>query len=161
MELDCSMTKDNVIVISHDDKVDRITDGKGLISSFNYADLPPYSKYIPYGTMEGGYTLTEKDDGQWCKLDTLFENMPNTVLYSVDLKHGSETCARLVYEIIKKYGIQNRIIWRAYDAPVARLLTELDPDISIFYLGKPRDRLLKLHILGLLWLFPLTGDDYS
>lgn len=39
MELDLKMTKDSVLVLSHDKTIDRCTTGKGLVSDYTYEEL--------------------------------------------------------------------------------------------------------------------------
>lgn len=39
MELDLKMTKDSVLVLSHDRTIDRCTNGKGKVSDYTYAEL--------------------------------------------------------------------------------------------------------------------------
>ena len=39
IETDVQMTKDGVLILCHDEKVDRTTDGKGFIKDFTYEEL--------------------------------------------------------------------------------------------------------------------------
>lgn len=60
--------------------------------------------------------------------------MPNTVIFSVDLKYADEKSARLVHDIIKAHGLETRMVWGASKAPLTHaLLNELDPEIATFY----------------------------
>ena len=54
IELDVHMTKDGVLVVHHDERVDRTTDGTGRICDLNYAELRKFNaaklwkdKYAP------------------------------------------------------------------------------------------------------------------
>src|SRR5690606_5778549 len=39
IELDVAMTKDGILVLMHDDKLDRTTTGKGLVSNATYEEI--------------------------------------------------------------------------------------------------------------------------
>ena len=45
-EIDVQLTKDGVVVVSHDDDLRRVTGQNVLISECNYADLPPISSTL-------------------------------------------------------------------------------------------------------------------
>ena len=45
-ETDCHLTKDNQVVIFHDDTLDRSTGVSGFVKEFSYEDLPRYLKVI-------------------------------------------------------------------------------------------------------------------
>ena len=49
MELDVKMTKDSVLVLSHDKTLDRTTTGKGLISDFTYDSLKTFKLKRAHG----------------------------------------------------------------------------------------------------------------
>ena len=61
--------------------------------------------------------------------------MPPNVLFSVDLKgsKANNECAWLVYNQIKKYGMENRVLWGSSNTKVHAYLSELDPDIAKYY----------------------------
>lgn len=42
IETDIAMTKDSVLILMHDDKLDRTTTGKGFVSDFTYAEVQSF-----------------------------------------------------------------------------------------------------------------------
>ena len=85
--------------------------------------------------------------------------MPETVLYSIDLKGiKSHPGADLVYDLIKRFGLERRVIWGSGEADTHAKLSELNPDIAKYY---PRNSLLMLHVwhmLGCLFCLKLEND---
>lgn len=49
IEVDLRMTKDSVLVVMHDDKIDRTTTGKGLVSDYTMDELRQFSLLSPIG----------------------------------------------------------------------------------------------------------------
>lgn len=45
-ETDCHITKDNQVVVFHDNTLDRSTGVSGLVKEFSYEDLPRYLRAI-------------------------------------------------------------------------------------------------------------------
>ena len=122
MELDVLITKDNVVVCCHDSDLARLCGDQyagQLLEDTNFAELPPYQRTIPYDDRVGEYTQTrEDDDCLWLTLETLFANMPSTVMYSIDFKFLRElSSVQLVHAIIKKYGVERRTMWASGRLP--------------------------------------------
>ena len=59
MELDVFITKDDIVVLNHDDSLERMTGVDAPFEEYNFADLPPLKKYIEYKNDVGGYTQQE------------------------------------------------------------------------------------------------------
>ncbi len=46
IELDVQLTKDNVVVVIHDEKIDRTTDGTGFVKDYTYEELKKFNAAI-------------------------------------------------------------------------------------------------------------------
>ena len=106
------------------------------------------------------YTMTEKDDPTYLKLQDLFANMPNNVFYSLDLKEAGKETAKLVFAIVKAYGVENRIVWGSSNQETHDYLLELDPEISRHYNAGAVISTFLWYILGILWLRRLPCDFF-
>ena len=158
MECDVYVTKDNVVVCCHDTRLGRIAGTENTIADYNFADLPPIRKVLDYGGYAGSYVQTEEDDGQWLTLETLFTNMPTRVLYSIDLKGMKASSATYVYDLIKRFGLERRVVWGSGDPDVHAKLSELNSDIAKYY---PYNSLVNLHLwhmFGCLFCRKLEND---
>jgi len=77
LECDVHMTKDNIVIVSHDGNLSRVCEfsegeQRRHISEFNYDELPSYKKGFKTGLL-GEFTWNHHQDGQnLCKLEDLF-----------------------------------------------------------------------------------------
>ena len=72
LETDCHMTKDGIVVLSHDATTFRLTSVAKVISETNYEDLPSYKDTV--FTEEGQPVKTSNE--KYCTLETLFTEVP-------------------------------------------------------------------------------------
>lgn len=121
IELDAQFTKDSVIIIMHDSKVDRTTTGKGRVADILYEDLRKLS-------------IKDKDGKEYpaLKVPTLEEAlslMPKNVWINCHLK-GDAVLAKEVARIIQKQGRLHQA-FLACDRESARIARETVPEIII------------------------------
>lgn len=62
MELDLKMTRDSVLVLSHDRTIDRCTDGSGNVSDYTYEELLQFHLKDSYGNMVDTLHMTTLRD---------------------------------------------------------------------------------------------------
>ena len=113
IELDIQLTKDNEIIVCHDEKVDRTTDGSGYIKDFTLSKLKKLKiagKYqIP--TMEEVFDLLEDRKSQGFKLNIelknnkiYYDNMEEMILNLADLKGWNEN---IIYSSFYTKSLEN------------------------------------------------------
>ena len=66
------MTKDGIVVLSHDATTSRLTSVTKIISETNYEDLPSYRDTVY--TEDGQPVKTSNE--KYCTLETLFTEVP-------------------------------------------------------------------------------------
>ncbi len=106
IELDVKVTKDSVVVLNHDGKIDRTTNGTGDPEKYTWAELQQFRLEMPDGT------LTNE------KLATFEEALliaKGKALIDIDIKTGN---LKPVVDAIKKTGTQNQVFFfdNDYDA---------------------------------------------
>lgn len=110
IELDIQMTKDNEIVIIHDEKVDRTTDGYGYVKDYTLKDIRTLNaaKKFPYLTKQPIPSLVEFLD--WMK-DT-------KIICNIELKNNKisyEGMLEKTIHLIRYYGLEDRIIFSSFN----------------------------------------------
>lgn len=77
MELDVKMTKDSVLVLSHDKTIDRMTDGEGFVKDFTYDSLRTFK------VVGGGDTvkIASLREALLCCKDRILVNVDHAYLY--------------------------------------------------------------------------------
>src|SRR5690554_568042 len=118
IETDIAMTKDSVLVLMHDDKLDRTTTGTGFVSDYTYSELQSF--YLEdYQKTKTSYKIPTLDEAlQWGK---------GKVVYTLDVKRGVPY--EKVIESIRKNNAEAYSIVITYNANQARAFHKLAPDI--------------------------------
>jgi glycerophosphoryl diester phosphodiesterase len=116
-ELDVRLSKDNEIIVIHDAEVNRISDGYGLISEMNLAEI----KKINYPENQKIPTLQEVINLCKDKIDLCIE-----------LK--AKGTSKAVNDIILKNQLLSSVIVVSFDIDLVREIKKLSPDIKVGFL---------------------------
>lgn len=118
IETDIAMTKDSVLVLMHDDTLDRTTTGKGYVSDYTYAELQQF--YLEdYKKTNTTYKIPT--------LDAALEWGKGRVVYTLDVKRGVPY--EKVIESIRKNNAEAYSIVITYNADQARAFHKQAGDI--------------------------------
>lgn len=127
IELDIQLTKDEELVVIHDERVDRTTEGTGFVRDYTlsklkrlhiYADDNPV-QLIP--TMDEVFDLLEKHLKSGLKLNIELKN-------SVYPYEGME---EKIIEMVHKRGLQSAIVYSTFYAKSLERLKLLDSDAEL------------------------------
>jgi glycerophosphoryl diester phosphodiesterase len=141
IELDVVVTKDNVVVVSHDPEINAtICSGPkpGIaIRALTLAELREYdcgakrNPLFPAQVPVHGARVPT--------LDEVFDlGRGNTVQFNVEAKifadhpeltPGPEAFTQLILDLIRKHGAEQRVIVQSFDPRILRVMKKLDPDI--------------------------------
>ncbi len=145
VELDVRLTKDGEVVVIHDERVERTTDGSGLVSNFTLEEIRGFN--------------AEKGE----KIPTLGEALDflkGKVKVLIELKEVS--FEEKVLDLIKERGMVNDVIIVSFLEKALRRVRELDGDVAtgLIYVRhkKPREAALEL---GAEYLLPLYRFTHS
>ncbi|MDB5021559.1 MAG: glycerophosphodiester phosphodiesterase [Pedobacter sp.] len=120
IEFDVALSKDSALVIMHDDKLERTTDGTGSIGSYTYAELQKFHLKDNQGTVTSFKIPTLDEVLTWGK---------NKVLFTIDLKEGVPY-AKIVNAVRKTHSESNSIVI-TYNANQAAEVHKLAPELMI------------------------------
>jgi len=160
-ELDCQVTKDGQVVISHDDDMSRICGVEGNISDTNYADLPPIRDtqnltFMRHFNIHRPDTRSGQDsksiEHSYTLLRDLFEEYP---FFPVNLDPKNAKNVGPVLEIIRHYNKEKTIVWGSFGDDVNQKCYRLAPEIPLIIGLKPLVKIIILFYLGLLPFFPI------
>lgn len=138
IECDISMTKDSILVLMHDETLDRTSTAKGKLSRKTYAEL----KELYLKDIHG--EITEY------KIPTLEEALTwgvGRVIYTLDVKKSVPY--QKVIDLIRKTKSEANSIIITYSANQAEVVNRLAPDIMISATIKKADDLTRLSELGI------------
>ena len=124
IETDVQKTKDGALVLFHDNTVDRVTDGTGAVADITLEEL---KKLRVYGNSTTGFydriiTLREFLDA-FAQYD---------IQFAIELK-GADV-EKETLDIVKEYGILNRVTFTSFQFDYIRRIKELDPTARVGWL---------------------------
>jgi glycerophosphoryl diester phosphodiesterase len=130
-EMDFHLTKDLVPVVIHDDRVDRTTNGSGLVSDLTLAELQSLDAGYRF-TMDGGETFPYR--GKGIRVETLEETFRTLTgrKLMVEVKPDSTEAADLLLALIQKYKLENRIIVGSFHQNIKDYLYQKAPQLTYF-----------------------------
>ena len=108
VELDVHFTKDRHVVVIHDEKIDRTSNGQGPVTEYTLEELKRFDfGYKFYGAFS---------DVRISTLDEVYEQLAPTGLWvNVEIKSADAEMAAACDAIAKKYGMENRVIYSSFD----------------------------------------------
>ena len=141
IELDIQLTKDGHIVVCHDEKVDRTTDGTGELRSFTLNELKKLRIDVGNGKYEKIPTIDEV-------LDLLEDKLRTGLKLNIELKNSVfpyEGMEKKIIELVHRRGIQNSIVYSSFSALSIERIRNMDSDAETGILDvKVSDCLYKL-----------------
>ena len=101
VELDIRETKDKKLVLMHDERIDRTTNGKGLVSDYTYQQLSAFrlknsKEHIP--SFESALKLAK-----------------GKIMIDIDFKAGTESALKETYRLVKAYHMEKQVLFFVYD----------------------------------------------
>ncbi len=132
MEFDVQLSKDGEIVIIHDEKVDRTTDGKGNVRDMTLAEL---KKLDASAAFKGVYGKNE--------IPTLREYFDyikdKDIISNIELKTGVFVypgIEKKVCDLIAEYGLEEKIILSSFNHETIMRCAEVAPEIKRGFLSE-------------------------
>ena len=125
IELDVQLTKDGKVVVVHDEVIDRVSDGSGLVQDYTYEELKKFNfnKIHP-----------EYDREQIPTLEEVYRLIkPTDLVINVEMKTSNifyEGMEDKVLELTERYGMIDRVIISSFNHYTVRSMKEKCPQIK-------------------------------
>ncbi|WP_420642223.1 glycerophosphodiester phosphodiesterase [Candidatus Leptofilum sp.] len=141
LEMDIHQTKDGVIVLMHDDTVDRTTDGRGTINEMSFAEIRALDAGH-YWTDDDGATYPYRGQGiQVPTLEEIFQNYPNMRM-NIEIKQETPSMVRPFCQLIRDYNMEEKILVATFHQATVEEFREVcphvitsmvEPEIQLFF----------------------------
>ncbi|MBS6194580.1 MAG: glycerophosphodiester phosphodiesterase [Clostridiales bacterium] len=134
IELDVQLTKDGVVVIMHDEKVDRTTNAKGYIRDYTYEELCRFDCCGKFpGMFEFQKIPTLREYLEWAKERGVFTNieLKNSVYY---YRHLEEK----VMELIREFQMEEKVLLSSFNLVSMLKCRQMMPRIPMGFLMETR-----------------------
>ena len=127
IETDVHMSKDGELVLIHDEKINRTSNGKGYVKDYTLAELRQWN----YGyRFAGKYPIpTLKELLLWIKEKQFIVNLE----IKTDIIHYSNIEKKVV-EMVHEIGVESQVYYSSFYLPSVLSLKQLDPKAYVGYL---------------------------
>ena len=126
LELDVQLTKDNVLVIIHDETIDRVTDGTGNVRDYTFEEIRKFNVKATFGDKYGFNPIPSFEEYvSWVK--------DQNVTTNIEFKTGKyyyEELEEQVIGMIKAYGLENKVMFSSFNHLSLIRCKELVPNIE-------------------------------
>lgn len=125
IELDVQLTADNMLVVFHDDTIDRVTDGKGRVKNMTYSELQQYS----VGSWFRGGDFA---DARVPLLSEVLELVDGGMMMNIEIKshYNVNEAVRQTVELIQQFGIEDSCYVTSFSYNALKQVKKLDPGIK-------------------------------
>lgn len=125
IELDIQCTKDGVLVVIHDETIDRVTDGTGRVIDYTFAQLQQFNAAASWGGQHGFCAIPSFEEYcSWAAGQELTTN--------VEIKTGIyyyEEIEELAVATIRRYGLEKRTLFSSFNHVSLVRIKQLAPEI--------------------------------
>lgn len=121
LEVDISQTADGVLVLMHDDRVERTTTGRGAVAELDMADLLAFQLEDDDGQRVDARVPTLREALEWANGRTVLE---------LDIKRG--VAYEDVIRDVEAAGAMGRVVFVTYSIDGAARLARLAPQAMIY-----------------------------
>ncbi|XP_030065928.1 lysophospholipase D GDPD3 [Microcaecilia unicolor] len=158
LELDCHLTKDGRVVVSHDLNLLRQTGHNVNICDLNYSELPQYKKHLEVTFHSGNFSSGH--DRRIPLLEEVFQKFPNMPV-SIEIKEDKDELIKKVSDLVKQYQRSDRTIWASVSNAIMNKCRKENPDMPFSFTRCRGVLLLLLFYTGLLPFVPLKESVAS
>ncbi|KAJ0000842.1 hypothetical protein NQD34_005862 [Periophthalmus magnuspinnatus] len=152
-ELDCHLTHDGHVVVSHDENLLRQTGCDITISSQNLQDMPLYKEKLEV-TFNTGHS-SSGSDRHFALLEDVFRKFP-TMPISIEIKEDNIQLIQKVSNLVKQYNREGITVWASLSATIMEKCLRINDSLPYSFSMRRGVLLLLLFYTGLLPFVPLN-----
>lgn len=128
LEFDVHLSRDGVVVIHHDDTLERTTSGRGRVADHTADELARLDAAHAFGDAAGGFPYRGRGIGV-PRLDDVLRRYPSAPLI-IELKVAGEALARRVVETVQSAGAMGRVAIGSFFPDALQAVRRLEPAIA-------------------------------
>ena len=145
IETDVRKTKDNVLILSHDDNLQNLTNSNKIISESTFKELE-------FVKLNNGELIPTVED--------LLSIHKGEIIFNLEIK--VENVEKLLVQLVKKYDLLNHVVFSSFSLDVLMNIKKIEPRAQLQFVTifphivfPERNQLKKLAELGIHALNPL------
>lgn len=144
IETDVHLTKDKQLVLIHDEKINRTSNGKGFVKDLTYQELCKYNFNYHFKDMEVKIPLLAQ---------LLDYCVGKDVILNIEIKTDKihyPKIEQMTYDLVKEKGLLKQVMFSSFNLDSLLKLREIDPTLYLGYLFednyvKNKELVLKHH----------------
>uniref|UniRef100_A0A6Q2YGU9 GP-PDE domain-containing protein n=1 Tax=Esox lucius TaxID=8010 RepID=A0A6Q2YGU9_ESOLU len=156
LELDCHMTEDGHVVVSHDENLLRQTGCDVTISSLKFEELPLYKERLEVTFYAGHYS--SGTDRKFALLEEVFRTFPKMPI-NIEIKEENRVLMEKVSNLVKQYDREDLTVWASEDSNIMLMCRETNSSMPYSFCMRRGLQLLLLYYSGLL-PFVSLGESF-
>ena len=157
LEMDAHITKDSQIVLMHDEKVDRTTDGTGAIENLSLSELKKLDGAYKWSNNDGK-TFPYRGQGiEVPTLEELFQKFPQ-MRYVIEIKLTQNPIDKPLCNLIRKYGMQDKVVIASFHDEAMQNFRKTCPEVAT---SASRGEVTRFVLLGKVLLSGLVAPQYQ
>ena len=132
IELDIQLTKDGEMVVIHDERVDRTTEGMGFVRDHTLSEIKKLHIYADSNPSQSVPTMDEV-------FDLLEPRLKQNLKLNIELKNSIcpyEGMEEMIVEMVHKRGLQGAVVYSSFYAGSLAKIRELDAGAEIGILDR-------------------------
>ena len=129
-ELDVHLTKDGEIVVAHDERLERVSNGTGYINDHTLEEL----KSLNFAKLFAG----SASEAQVCRIPTLAEVFslvkPTALALNIEMKTNERLYLELpekLAALTKEYAMEDRVIYSSFNHYLLQMIKKIDAQAKI------------------------------
>ncbi|KAM4634839.1 lysophospholipase D GDPD3a isoform 2-T2 [Polymixia lowei] len=156
LELDCHLTLDGHVVVSHDENLLRQTGHNINVSSVNLQDMPLYKDRLELTFSAGHYSSGA--DRKFALLEDLFRRFPEMAV-NIEIKEDNSQLIEKISELVRRYNREDITVWATVHSRIMKKCRKTNPSMPYSFSMSRGLLLLLLFYSGLLPFVPL-GESF-
>ncbi|XP_053471877.1 lysophospholipase D GDPD3a [Ictalurus furcatus] len=156
LELDCHLTRDGHVIVSHDENLLRQTGLDANISDLNLEELPLYKEQLEVTFYTGHYSTGS--DRKFVLLEDVFCKFPRMPV-NVEVKEHNRELIEKVSALVKKYNREDITVWASVESSIMKECRKVNSTMPYMFTEMRGLQLLLLYYTGLL-PFVALGESF-
>ncbi|XP_039103726.1 lysophospholipase D GDPD3 isoform X1 [Hyaena hyaena] len=147
LELDCQLTRDGVVVISHDKNLSRQSGVNRDVDSLDFEELPLYKQQLEVYFSPGRFA--HGSDRHMVRLEDMFQRFPR-IPVSLEIKEENEELINKVADLVRHFDRNEITVWASVKGSVMKKCRAANPEMPFSFTISRALWLVLLYYLGLL-----------
>ena len=132
LEMDAHITSDGVLVLIHDETVDRTTNGSGLVEEMTLAELKELDAGYRWTSDEGASYPFRGQGLTIATLEEIFQTFPGYPV-NIEIKKTEGSMAQPLCDLLREYDMQEKaLIASFHDERMAEFREVCHPELRLF-----------------------------